>query len=94
VALNSKRPMTVPESQRRRPCCRTASGIGLATTEAMIAAGAKVVLADRDEKALNETCTRFGDAAIPLVVDLLDAASCASMVPSTLEKAGQIDILR
>jgi ribitol 2-dehydrogenase len=70
-----------------------ASGIGLATTEAMIAAVAKVVLADRDEKALNETCTRLGDAAIPLVVDLLDAASCAAMVPGALEKAGQIDVL-
>jgi ribitol 2-dehydrogenase len=70
-----------------------ASGIGLATTEAMIAAGAKFVLADRDEKALNATCTRLGDAAIPLVVNLLDAESCASMVPGALEKAGQIDIL-
>jgi ribitol 2-dehydrogenase len=70
-----------------------ASGIGLATTEAMIAAGAKVVLADRDQKALKETCTRLGDAALPLVVDLLDAASCAAMVPGALEKAGQIDVL-
>jgi ribitol 2-dehydrogenase len=70
-----------------------ASGIGLATTEAMIAAGAKVVLADRDEKALNATRARLGDAAIPLVVDLLDTESCASMVPGALEKAGRIDIL-
>ena len=70
-----------------------ASGIGLATTEALIAAGAKVVLADRDEKALDETCNRLGDAAIPLVVDLLDAKSCASMVPEALKKAGQVDIL-
>ena len=29
-----------------------ASGIGMASTEAMIAAGATVVLVDRDEKAL------------------------------------------
>ena len=70
-----------------------ASGIGLATTEALIAAGAKVVLADRDETALNATCGRLGDAAIPLVVDLLDADSCSSMVPGALEKAGRIDIL-
>ena len=70
-----------------------ASGIGLATTEALIAAGAKVVLADRDEKALDETCNRLGDAAIPLVVDLLDAKSCTSMVPEALKKAGQVDIL-
>ena len=70
-----------------------ASGIGLATTEALIAAGAKVVLADRDEKALKATCDRLGGAAIPLVVDLLDAESCASLVPGAIEKAGRIDIL-
>jgi ribitol 2-dehydrogenase len=70
-----------------------ASGIGLATAEAMIAAGAKVVFADRDERALKEIRSKHGDAAIPLVVDLLDAESCASMIPGALEKAGQIDIL-
>jgi ribitol 2-dehydrogenase len=70
-----------------------ASGIGLATTEALIAAGATVVLADRDETALNAHCGRLGAAATPLAVDLLDAASCASMVPRALETAGRIDIL-
>ena len=48
-----------------------ASGIGLATTEALIAAGARVVLADRDEKALGALRGRLGEAAVPLVVDLL-----------------------
>ena len=70
-----------------------ASGIGLATTEALIAAGARVVLADRDEKALGALRGRLGEAAVPLVVDLLDPESCAAMVPGTLEKAGRIDIL-
>jgi ribitol 2-dehydrogenase len=70
-----------------------ASGIGLATTEALIAAGATVILADRDQSALQAACGRLGDAAVPLVVDLLDAESCASMVPGALEKAGRIDIL-
>jgi ribitol 2-dehydrogenase len=70
-----------------------ASGIGLATTEALIAAGGKVLLADRDETALDAVCARLGAAAIPLVVDLLDAESCAGMVPAALEKAGRIDIL-
>jgi ribitol 2-dehydrogenase len=70
-----------------------ASGIGLATTEALVGAGARVVLADRDEGALGEACGRLGGAAMPLVVDLLDADSCASMVPRAIEKAGQVDIL-
>lgn len=70
-----------------------ASGIGLASAEAMIAAGAKVVLADRDEKALRSVCATLGDAAIPLVVDLLDAEACASLVRDALALVGQIDIL-
>lgn len=70
-----------------------ASGIGLASAEAMIAAGANVVFADRDAQALEAICARHGDAAIPLVVDLLDAESCASMIPRALEKTGRIDIL-
>ena len=47
-----------------------ASGIGLASTEAMISAGATVVLVDRDAGALEAVCARLGDAAIPLVIDL------------------------
>jgi len=70
-----------------------ASGIGLASTEAMLAAGARVVLVDRDAAALAAACGPHRDAAIPLVIDLLDAASCASLVPRVLALAGQIDIL-
>src|ERR1700753_2014507 len=70
-----------------------ASGIGLASTEAMLAAGARVVLVDRDEAALNALRDKHGDAAIPLVIDLLDAKDCATLLPRTLEKAGRLDIL-
>lgn len=70
-----------------------ASGIGLATVEAMIAAGARVVLVDRDEAALKAACERLGDAAIPLVIDLLNPESCATLLSGILERAGQLDIL-
>ena len=70
-----------------------ASGIGLASTEALLAAGARVVLADRDEAALSAVCGRHGDAVLPLAIDLLDAQACASLVPRALAWAGQIDIL-
>lgn len=69
-----------------------ASGIGLASTEAMLAAGARVVLVDRDEAALAAVCERLGAAAVPLALDLLDPAACASMVPRILELAGPPDI--
>ena len=70
-----------------------ASGIGLATAEAMLAAGARVVLIDRDQVALGRACDRLGDAAMPLVIDLIDPASCATLLQGVLEKAGQLDIL-
>ena len=70
-----------------------ASGIGLASTQALAAAGARVVLVDRDAAALQAACDTLGDAAIPLVVDLLDAQACAALVPRVLEKTGHIDIL-
>ena len=70
-----------------------ASGIGLASTEAMIAAGATVVLVDRDDKTLDTVCARLGDHAIPLVIDLLKPESCASLLSSVLAKTGRLDIL-
>lgn len=70
-----------------------ASGIGLASAEAMISAGATVVLVDRDEKALQAVCDRLGDRAIPLVIDLLNPDQCASLLDGVLSKAGQLDIL-
>ena len=69
-----------------------ASGIGLASAEAMLAAGARIVLVDRDEAALRALHERLGDAVIPLVIDLLDAEDCASLLPQVLAKAGQLDI--
>jgi ribitol 2-dehydrogenase len=69
-----------------------ASGIGLACTEAMLAAGAQVVLIDRDADALKRVCSRHGDAATPLVVDLLDPQACTMLMPRILEKTGRLDI--
>jgi ribitol 2-dehydrogenase len=70
-----------------------ASGIGLASTEAMVAAGARVVVVDRDEAALQAVCDTHGDVVTPLVIDLLDAKDCATLLPRVLGAAGQIDIL-
>ncbi len=70
-----------------------ASGIGLACAEALIAEGARVVFVDRDEAAVKKICEKHGDAAIPLIIDLLSPESCAKLLPATLEKAGQLDIL-
>ena len=70
-----------------------ASGIGLATTRALIGQGVRVVMADRDGAALDRLAGELGEAAMPQVTELLDAASCDAMVPEALAKAGRIDIL-
>lgn len=70
-----------------------ASGIGLASTEALLGAGARVVMVDRDEAAMAALRGRHGDAVMPLRINLLDPKDCATLVPRALELAGQIDIL-
>ncbi|ANM07522.1 ribitol 2-dehydrogenase 2 (plasmid) [Rhizobium phaseoli] len=69
-----------------------ASGIGLATTEAIIAAGGTVVMIDRDEAALAAACGRLGEKAIALPLDLLNHADCAGLLDGILSKVGQLDI--
>jgi ribitol 2-dehydrogenase len=69
-----------------------ASGIGLACAKRLLAAGAQVFLIDRDAKALASLRESLGSSAAPLVIDLLDPASVAGMMPQILQKAGRLDI--
>lgn len=58
----------------------------------MLNAGARVVMIDRDAAALQAIRDRLGDAVIPVVIDLLDAKDCATLLPRILEQAAQLDI--
>ncbi|PDV87085.1 glucose dehydrogenase [Rhizobium sp. H4] len=69
-----------------------ASGIGLASTEAIISAGGTVVMIDRDEAALSAACGRLGEKAIALPLDLLNPEDCAGLLDGILSKVGQLDI--
>ncbi|NKC51694.1 SDR family oxidoreductase [Ochrobactrum cytisi] len=69
-----------------------ASGIGFECAKHMLEAGMTVFLVDRDEKALNEKCAELGDKAGPLVIDLLNPASVATMMPQILDQAGKLDV--
>ena len=69
-----------------------ASGIGLACATALLKAGAKVFFIDRAEAVLKKICAELGAEAIPLVIDLTDPKSVASMMPKILAQARQLDI--
>jgi ribitol 2-dehydrogenase len=69
-----------------------ASGIGLECARYLLAAGARVVLIDRADETLNSLCSELGPKAFPLVIDLTDPASVATMLPQILQKAGGLDI--
>lgn len=71
------------------------SGIGLATVKAFAAAGASVVLADRNEpalKAATEALTSKGHKAIAVTCDVTDEAQAAAMVERTVSTFGRLDM--
>jgi ribitol 2-dehydrogenase len=70
-----------------------ASGIGLATTRALLSEGARVVMVDRDAPRLAQLVAELGAGTVAQVTDLLDPESCNRMVPEVLAKTGHIDIL-
>jgi ribitol 2-dehydrogenase len=90
--INRKQDMSEELSGKIAAVTGAASGIGLECARHMLAAGATVVLVDRAEATLNTLCAELGPKAIPLVIDLMQPASVASMMSEILEKAGQLDI--
>ncbi|KNZ30929.1 MAG: glucose dehydrogenase [Methylibium sp. NZG] len=84
--------MALPLQGKVAAITGAASGIGLASAEAMLAAGARVVMIDRDALRLAALRERLGEHALPLVIDLLDATACKTLMPRVLDLAGQLDI--
>ncbi len=70
-----------------------ASGIGLAAVRMLIRNGCTAVMVDRNAEALDALVAELGDKAVPQGTDLLDAESCAAMIPEILAKTDRIDIL-
>ena len=71
-----------------------ASGIGLATAKAFAEAGASVVLADYDEKAVDAAAkelTKKGYKTLAIVCDVSDDKQVEEMVKKTVEVFGRID---
>ncbi|WP_102222652.1 SDR family oxidoreductase [Acidimangrovimonas sediminis] len=70
-----------------------ASGIGLATTKALLAGGATVVMVDWNAAELEKLTAGLGDRAVAQVTNLIDPESCGRMIPEILAKVDHIDIL-
>ncbi|MGW0038133.1 SDR family NAD(P)-dependent oxidoreductase [Gordonia sp. NPDC003376] len=69
-----------------------AGGIGKSTAEALLEAGASVVLADRDEAALTEVLGQIShDKASYVVTDVTDDGQVKRLIESTVESHGHID---
>lgn len=68
-------------------------GLGFAMAEAMIAAGAHVVVNGRDEAAVDEAVAALGEAASGLAFDVADTAAAIAAVDAVVDRHGHIDIL-
>jgi NAD(P)-dependent dehydrogenase (short-subunit alcohol dehydrogenase family) len=72
-----------------------ASGMGLATARAFAEAGASVVLADRNERAVHaaaEQIASAGHRAIAVTCDVADEAQAAAMVARAVGAFGRLDM--
>jgi ribitol 2-dehydrogenase len=69
-----------------------ASGIGLECARILVSEGAQVFVVDRDEAGLKAACSDLGANAVPLQVDVTEAASIATMMPRIIDRAGRLDI--
>ncbi|MBI4636714.1 MAG: glucose 1-dehydrogenase [Candidatus Rokubacteria bacterium] len=71
-------------------------GIGLGMARGLAAAGARVVVAARDQaksRAAVEELARLGPGAFALAVDVADESSVEALVRATVERCGRLDIL-
>ncbi|MDX6215882.1 MAG: 3-oxoacyl-[acyl-carrier protein] reductase [Frankiales bacterium] len=64
-------------------------GLGFATAQALVAEGAKVVIASRDEQAVSEASLEL--SCTGLAADLADPSAAAELVAATVSAYGRID---
>lgn len=71
-------------------------GIGLAIARALHAAGAAVLLADRDDDLLERATAAFESTGAPVVAELVDlsfGSACADLVETARGRLGGVDVL-
>ena len=70
-----------------------AQGIGFEFAKAYVAEGAKVVLADIDQKKVRKSALELGDTAFAVELDVRDQESINLAVEQAIDEMGCIDIL-
>jgi NAD(P)-dependent dehydrogenase (short-subunit alcohol dehydrogenase family) len=71
----------------------SARGIGRATAEKLIANGATVVLSDILREQGEESAKQLGPAAVFMPCDISDRAQVESLIGSTVERFGRLDVM-
>lgn len=71
-----------------------AAGVmGRAVVQALLADGARVVMADLSEPGLKQTAELFGGRPVPVVLDVSDAAAVDRCLERLRDRVGPVDIL-
>jgi len=84
--------LDVPLAGKVAAITGAASGIGLACAKTLLAAGAKVVLIDREGEKLDRLVAELGDKAFALQVDLMNPAQVDNLLSGIINLTGQLDI--
>jgi 3-oxoacyl-[acyl-carrier protein] reductase len=66
-------------------------GLGLATAEALVAEGARVVVSSRAQESIDAALARLGDAAVGVAADNADPATPDRLVVAAQDRWGRLD---
>ncbi|KVP64257.1 SDR family NAD(P)-dependent oxidoreductase [Burkholderia ubonensis] len=70
-----------------------ARGLGRSISEAVLAAGDRLVAGARDPARLADLAKRYGDRLLPVALDVTDAAAATRAVAAARDAFGRIDVL-
>lgn len=70
-----------------------AGGLGRSVVRRMVAAGTRVVLVDRDAEGVTTLAAEIGDKSLAKPIDLMHERAVDTIVDSTLERWGRVDML-
>ncbi len=68
-------------------------GIGLGMARGLVAAGARITVAARDEAKSRAALGELGPESCFIQLDVADEGSCCAMVEATIDRFGRLDIL-